>query len=97
MDYSKGLASGTKLVSDATTSMVGNSADAAERELNQYIDRMIAAYESRVPEVKEASKVLTDAMWGTVYPTIMAEKYARPATGAVYDSMKVILSLIHIY
>ena len=90
VDYSKGLASGTKLVSDATTSMVGNSADAAERELNQYIDRMIAAYESRVPEVKEASKVLTDAMWGTVYPTIMAEKYARPATGAVYDSMKVI-------
>ena len=93
VNYAEGLSKGTSKVSDAASGLADAATDElseAEREMQAYIDSMIAGYEKRIPEVKEKSQELADAIWGTVYPEAMAEEYVKPVTGEVYDSMKVL-------
>lgn len=93
VNFSEGLASGANLAKESASGVASGAKDGltdAERELQAYINEMVRLYERRAPEVKEASQLLTDAMWGTIYPKAMAREYVRPVTGAVYDSMKVI-------
>lgn len=93
VNYAEGLSSGSSKVKDAASGLASAATDEmseAEREMQAYIDSMIAGYEKRIPEVKEKSQELADAIWGTVYPQAMAEEYVKPVTGEVYDSMKIL-------
>lgn len=92
-DYAKGLASTATVVHEAASSVSGaadNELSDAEKKQSEYIDRMIAGYKARIHEAKATAYEFADALWGTIYPADMERKYVRPATGAVYDSMKVI-------
>ena len=92
-DYAKGLASTATVVHEAASTVsdaAGKELSDAEREQNEYIDKMIAGYKARIPEAKATAYEFADALWGTIYPSDMERKYVRPVTGAVYDSMKII-------
>lgn len=92
-DYAKGLASAATVVHEASSTVSGaakSELSDAEKAQNEYIDKMIAGYKARIPEAKSTAYEFADALWGTIYPSNMERKYVKPATGAVYDSMKVI-------
>lgn len=93
VSYSDGLSSGTSLVTDAAASM-GEAAtdgmDDADAEMQAYIDDMIAGYKKRSHELQQVSTELGDIIWGALMPSINAIGHARPETGEVYASMKVL-------
>lgn len=93
VSYSDGLSSGTSLVADAAGSM-GDAATGAmedsDAEMQAYIDKMIAGYRERSHELQQVSSELGDVIWGALMPNIKALGYAKPETGEVYDSMKVL-------
>lgn len=85
-NFADGLFSGVGSAAEAA----GSVADAAEREFQEYIDRMIAGYKERGDEFIEVSTEMADAIWGVFLPMANAQEYVKPFTGAVYDSMKVL-------
>lgn len=86
VNFADGLYSGVDEAANAAESV----ADAAEKEFQEYIDKMIAGYEKRGDEMIEVSTEIADAIWGVFLPMANAEEYVKPFTGAVYDSMKVL-------
>ena len=87
-NFADGLYAGGGAVGDAATGML----DDANAEMQAYIDQMIAGWEDRADEMRETSTAIGDAVWGGIYQSIMSSPYRKPATGAVYDSMKVLES-----
>ena len=87
-NFADGLYAGGGAVGDAATGML----DDANAEMQAYIDQMIAGWEDRADEVRETSTAVGDAVWSGLYQSIMSSPYRKPATGAVYDSMKVLES-----
>ena len=87
-NFADGLYAGGGAVGDAATGMLED----ADAEMQAYIDQMIAGWEDRADEVRETSTAVGDAVWGGLYQSIMGSPYRKPATGAVYDSMKVLES-----
>lgn len=87
-NFADGLYAGGGAVGDAATGMLED----ADAEMQAYIDKMIAGWEDRADEVRETSTAVGDAVWGGLYQSIMSSPYRKPATGAVYDSMKVLES-----
>ena len=88
VNFADGLYSGVDEAANAAESV----ADAAEKEFQEYIDKMIAGYEKRGDEMIEVSTEMAEAIWGVFLPMANAEEYVKPFTGAVYDSMKVLES-----
>ena len=88
VNFADGLYSGVDDAANAAESV----ADAAEKEFQEYIDKMIAGYEKRGDEMIEISTEMAEAIWGVFLPMANAEEYVKPFTGAVYDSMKVLES-----
>ena len=88
VNFADGLYSGVDDAANAAESV----ADAAEKEFQEYIDKMIAGYEKRGDEMIEVSTEMAEAIWGVFLPMANAEEYVKPFTGAVYDSMKVLES-----
>ena len=88
VNFADGLYSGVDDAANASESV----ADAAEKEFQEYIDKMIAGYEKRGDEMIEISTEMAEAIWGVFLPMANAEEYVKPFTGAVYDSMKVLES-----
>lgn len=87
-NFADGLYAGGGAVGDAASGML----DDADAEMKAYIAEMIAGWQDRSDEVREASTAVGDAVWGGIYQSVMASPYRKPATGAVYDSMKVLES-----
>lgn len=87
-NFADGLYAGGGAVGDAATGMLED----ADAEMQAYIDQMIAGWEDRADEMRETSTAIGDAVWGGLYQNIMSSPYRKPATGAVYDSMKVLES-----
>ena len=88
VNFADGLYSGV----DDAANVAESVADAAEKEFQEYIDKMIAGYEKRGDEMIEISTEMAEAIWGVFLPMANAEEYVKPFTGAVYDSMKVLES-----
>ncbi len=88
VNFADGLYSGVDEAANAAESV----ADAAEKEFQEYIDKMIAGYEKRGDEMIEVSTEIAEAIWGVFLPMANAEEYVKPFTGAVYDSMKALES-----
>lgn len=87
-NFADGLYAGGGAVGDAA----GNMLDDADAEMQAYIDEMIAGWEDRADEMRETSTAIGDVVWGGIYGSVMNSPYRKPATGAVYDSMKVLES-----
>lgn len=95
VNFAEGLASGEDAVRDAAEGLAGAAADElseSEKEMQAYIDNMIAGWEDRSDEFRESSTTIGDALWGGMYEGIMDSPWRKPATGAVYDSMKILES-----
>lgn len=87
-NFADGLYAGGGAVGDAAAGMLED----ADAEMQAYIDEMIAGWEDRADEMRETSTAIGDAVWGGIYGSVMNSPYRKPATGAVYDSMKVLES-----
>lgn len=92
-NYADGLYSGAGAVGEAASSLGSAAASGmadADAELREYMDAMIESYRERADEVAEVSTEIADHIWGAYYPATLAEEWVRPATGAVYESMRVL-------
>lgn len=53
-------------------------------------DSLVASYRSRVGQFKEASKEISDAIWGSIAPAVSAMGHQRVTTGGIYETVKTI-------
>ena len=86
INYADGLASGAGAVKDAAGSLASSAAD----EMDAFIDGLAAQYKKAQLVAKEGDKLLTEIMWGSIYPATMKYEYKTPQTEDVYASMKVL-------
>ena len=86
INYADGLASGAGAVKDAAGSLASSAAD----EMDAFIDDLAAQYKKAQLVAKEGDKLLTEIMWGSIYPATMKYEYKTPQTEDVYASMKVL-------
>lgn len=84
VNYAEGLASGSGAVKEAA----GSLAESAEDEMEAFIANLAAQYKQAQLVAKEGSKLLTDIMWGSIYPATLDYEFAKPVTEDVYASMK---------
>lgn len=70
------------------TDVIVEETEEAVDEFAAYMDQMIATINSRSHEFKQATGLIADYLWGVEMPAYLAADWVRPATGAVYDSMK---------
>lgn len=92
-NFADGLYDGASKVEGAAGSLGDSMLDGlddADAEMQAYIDGMIAGWEDRSDEIRETSTAIGDALWGGIYQSVMSSPWRKPATGAVYDSMKVL-------
>lgn len=93
VNFADGLASGAGVVEDAAASLGDAAVDGledADAQMQAYIDGMIAGWEDRSDQFADKSTAFGDALWGGIYQGIMSSPWRKPATGAVYDSMKIL-------